>query len=281
MTNISVYGLWRDSEKYIDRSLTCLDSLLDLPNINFSFVFYENDSQDNTKNILNKWCDYDTNRSLISETLGFKKFGSVPNVERLILLSKYRNKFIDFFRQDNSDYSLLIDTDIVFTKENLTNLIETINNNNTVASIANTRQKDIPDLMFGKTTDSFYDVFCLRDRFFNNGLYFADCPLVLHDDRNNWENNIPIEISSGFSGFCLIKTKYLKHCMWSTCGHSEHVNFFAMLQKYGKILLSPSCKPHTDIDLSNISLDSCKNIANKQVEFIEQINQIYQISTTN
>lgn len=277
--NISVYGLWRDSESYIDRSLSCLEDLINISDISFSFYFYENDSQDNTRQLLQTWCNHSSNRTIFYEDLGFPKFGSVPDIQRLILLSYYRNKFQKLFAQDTSDYSLLLDTDIIFNKNHLLILLENIKKLKAAAVIANTRQKQIADLMLEKTTDSFYDVFCLRDKFCNNGLYFTDCPLVLREDRENWENNIPIEILSGFSGFCLANTAYLKYCKWSTCSQSEHVNFFLQLQKYGKIFIIPSCKPYTDIDISKVSIDSCKNIARQQINTINQINHIFELST--
>lgn len=279
MLRISVYGLWRDAEKYINRSLSCLHSLLDIKDTSFSFSFYENDSTDNTRSILKQWCGEGDNRNLIYEDLGFPKFGSVPDIERLILLSHYRNKFHNLFSKDTSDYSLLLDTDIIFNKDHFLTLLDHIERLKAVAVIANTRQKDIPDLMLDKTTDSFYDVFCLRDRFFNNGLYFTDCPFIMNEDRESWESDQPVEILSGFSGFCLAKTEYLKDCRWSTCSQSEHVNFFLQLQKYGKIFLVPSCKPYTEIDISKISIESCKNIAKQQLQMINQINHIFRLST--
>lgn len=276
-TKIKIYGLCRDSEPHLQRTLKQLESLVQKTEFDFSFCFYENDSIDNTRLILDSWIK-NYNGNIICETLNAKKFGSVPDIERLILLSYYRNKLISEAQNDDSDLSLLIDTDLVFDNLSFDRLIETINANKCVAVVANARQNLIPDLMFNETNDSFYDVFAFRDKFNNYGLYFTDCPFVLEQDRISWANKEPIKIQSGFSGFMLIKTQILKLCLWSTCGSSEHVNFCYNINRYGDILLCPNAKVYTDIDLSTISIEACKNIAQQQKQRMSQINQIYDLS---
>lgn len=275
---ISVLALFRDSEEYIHNTLSSLDILNSLGD--FDFYFYENDSVDNTKNILQEWLT-DKKGDLISENINSPKFGSVTNIERLILLSYYRNKAKSLLQNSKSDYTLLLDTDIMFTKEDfmcLYNFLE--KQQNAAMVVSNTRQYQIKDLMNNKTQDSFYDVFALRDKFNNNGLYFTDCPFVLNDDRNKWDHNHPITIKSGFSGFCLSRTEILKKedCFWSTCGHSEHINFCYSISKYGSISMLPYSQPTTKIDIHNINLDSCKKIAQNQIKTISNINNIYNTS---
>ena len=276
---ISVLGLWRDSTSVIERTLGSLDELN--RSGDFDFYFYENDSTDNTKNILEAWLKTKQG-NLLSETIKAPKFGSVPDIERLILLSYYRNKAKTLLSNSNSEYTLLIDTDIRFDITHFNILYESIIKLNCAMVVANTRQHQIADLMNSKTIDSFYDVFALRDTFNNTGLYFTDCPFILNEDREQWSKNKPVKIHSGFSGFSLIKTNILqKHsCLWSTCGHSEHVNFCSNVLQYGNIYIIPECKPKTDINLSSINLDACKQIAINQKNRIQQINQIYTLSIT-
>jgi hypothetical protein len=275
---ISVIGLWRNSTKHIQRTLDSLDNLAKLGD--FNFYFYENDSIDNTGQILSDWLK---NRSgeLLSENIQAPQFGSVPSIERLVLLSYYRNKAKTLIANSNSEYTLLIDTDILFSNINFQILYEFMQKIAGCAMVvSNTRQYQIDDLMNHETNDSFYDVFALRDYYNNNGLYFTDCPFVLNSDREAWKKNQAIQIKSGFSGFALIKTDILKQpdCFWSTCGHSEHVNFCNSVNRYGNIYMLPSCAPKTQIDLSSINLQACKDIAKNQINHIQQINQIYNLS---
>jgi hypothetical protein len=279
--NISVIGLWRNSEKHIYRTLRSLDDLSTLGD--FSFYFYENDSEDKTLEIINSWIK-NKSGSIISEKLNTPQFGSVSLVERLVLMAYYRNKAKTLIKNIDSEYTLLIDTDIIFTNQNFIILYEFITNvKNCAMVVANTRQNQIEDLMTNETQNSFYDVSAFRDYFGNNGLYFTDCPFLLDSDRQLWKQNSAIKIMSGFSGFALIKTDILKRpdCYWSTCGHIEHVNFCYSVSRYGDIYILPSCTPKTDIDLSKINIDACKSIAKNQLNQIEQINKAYNISTSD
>jgi hypothetical protein len=275
---ISVTGLWRDSESYILESLKNIESLSSIPNIDFDFYFYENDSKDNTKNILDKWISNKKGK-VNSEILNFPKYGSVVDIQRLILLSYYRNKLLSMINTTDSDYVLMIDTDISFTKNDFLELLNTFQKiDNSVMAVANTRQPQINDFMLNETSDSFYDVFALRDKYNNNGLYFTNCPLMLKQDREKWENEEPIRILSGFSGFSLIKTEVLKKCRWSTSYHSEHVNFCLDVNRYGDIYIVPKSKPTTQVDLSNVSIEKCKEIGIQQIKVVDNINQIYYLS---
>jgi hypothetical protein len=279
---ISVVGLFRDSEKHIHRTLSLLSELDSLGD--FDFYFYENDSIDNTKNILEKWL-VDRKGKLLSENINSPRFGSVPNVERLVLLSYYRNKSKELIvKNSQSEYTLLIDTDIVFTTEDFLILLNFMQKERNAAMVvSNTRQYQIEDLMNHETQDSFYDVFAFRDKLNNNGLYFTDCPFILNEDRTRWSSDQAVHIKSGFSGFALLRTDIIKNtdCFWSTCGNSEHVNFCYSVSKYGDIFMLPYCKPTTEINLSSISINACKQIAEKQKDLINNVNYIYNISTSN
>jgi hypothetical protein len=275
---ISIIGLWRDSENHISNTINSIEKLNSIPNIELDFYFYENDSKDNTKTLLEQFMK-DKKGKLTTENLGFPKYGSVPDIERLIFLSFYRNKLQDMIQNADSDYTLMIDTDISFNNNDFLELLKNIQTiNNSVMIIANTRQPQISDLMLNETPDSFYDVFCLRDKFNNTGLYFTDCPLPLKEDRDSWNNQLPVRILSGFSGFSLIETKVLKQCRWSTSQQSEHINFCLNVNRHGDIYIAPKSIPIATVDLSNISLDRCKQVAIEQINHINKINQIYALS---
>ena len=93
---ISVFSLFRDSQSHIHRTLSQFEEMLNIEDIEFEFFFYENDSIDNTKSILREWCERN-NGKVYSEDLGYPKFGSVDSLERVVLLSTYRNKVKDCF----------------------------------------------------------------------------------------------------------------------------------------------------------------------------------------
>ena len=272
---LAILGLWRDSEPYINTTLKSLEKLKEI--CDPEFYFYENDSVDNTYKILSDWM-LNKKGKLISEKLNAPKFGSVPNIERLILLSYYRNKSKELISNYYGRYTLLLDTDIKFNNGHLLDLISNIEKTNAVMLSANTRQHQIPDLMFNRTNDSFYDVFAMRDQYYNNGLYFTDCPFVLEKDRQIWNDEQPVKCKSAFGGFAIVKNAAIQKANWSTCQHSEHVNFCLDIGRFGDILISPSCRTQTDIDLSSINFEACKNIAEQQIQFVDRLNQVYSTS---
>jgi len=276
---ISVLGLWRDSANHAQRTLDNLGNIVaDNPNINFEFFFYENDSMDNTKEILENWIK-NYNGKIFSEQLGFPKFGSVIDVTRLVLLSYYRNKLKELcLSQLRSDYTLLIDTDIVFDNSHFKILMNNILNLNAAMVVANTRQNTFGDLMYNESNDTFYDAAAFKDRYNQDAIYFTDCPLVLSQDRASWKHDKPVKIGSGFSGFSLIKTEILKKCKWSVVGNMqnvEHVNFCYEVNNYGDIFIIPSCKPFTQLNKNTLNIPVIKEYALAQIEKINNINQIY------
>ena len=273
---ISVFSLFRNSESTLSDSLHRFSSLLDINNAEFEFFFYENDSTDNTREILTTWCK-DTKSKLFYEDLGSPSFGSVTNLDRLILLSYYRNKLKRLSGQLDSDYCLLVDSDIVYNNANIQMLIDEISNGWSMVT-PNVRQYEIPDLMLGETQDSFYDVFATRDNYFNQCLFFTDCPFILEKDRKLWKENKPIEVGSAFGGVALVDSKAYNSSWWSTTQHSEHINFCRDMRRFGPICIIPSCKTRSVVDQSVINLDSFKNTAERQKQILFQTNKIYNTS---
>ena len=248
---ISVLGLWRDSEEHIEKTLKFLEDIQS--GADFSYYFYENDSIDGTKYILKDWLS-SRKGDMLSETMSLPKFGSVMNVERLMLLAYYRNRCASQIKDVDTEYTLMIDTDVEFTKKDFSVLLSKMVELDCVMAIANTRQPQVKDLVTHLSEDSFYDVACLKDRYFNNGLYFSDCPLVLEKDRDSWYAGEPVKIAAGFSGFSLVKTEALKKCRWSTQGAIEHVNFCSELREFGDIYIVRECQPKTYFNASSVDM---------------------------
>jgi hypothetical protein len=280
VTEINVCGIWRDSEAYIERTLACLEKLSNLENFKFNFYFYENDSSDNTQQILKKWLE-NKSGELIHEDLGVPKLESLEPLHRFILSSYCRNK-LNQLTMAETEYTLLLNTDVVFDHIDFIRLFEKAKTiPMAVMLVANTRDFQTKDLMEEVTEDSFYDILTFRDKYFHHGLPFTDCPFLLKEDREAWNKNSPISISAGHGGFSLIRTPVLKQCFWSTVGQPEYVNFCSEISKFGNIVMIPDCKPKAVLDLSNVSPETCNKIAKEQIEKMEQINQIFYTSLSS
>lgn len=259
---IAVYALWRDSEPHIKRTLSQLEDLESL-DYDFEYYFYENDSKDNTVVILTEWLK-NRKHKFRHENLNAKKFGSVTSIERMQFLCDCRNKCKELLAETKSKYTVLIDSDVIFNKNNLKQHIETIEKIDDCQLITPNVRQNIPDLMNEVAEDSYYDVYPLFDSRGNRGLYFTDCPLRNGLDRMYWSLGNPVRCNSAFGGFALSYTNTIKQVKWSTDGECDHVNFCKEICKHGSIYIDPKNFVYVEIDLLKINLGNCKVIALQQ-----------------
>ena len=171
---IAVYSLWRDSEPHLSKTLSQLEDLEDL-NYDFEYYFYENDSKDSTVALLESWLEGRSHKFL-HEDLDAESFGSVQNIERMQMLCSFRNKCKDLLKNSSSKYTLMIDSDINFDKNNLESHLNLIDSLEDAVLVTPNIRQNIPDYTFEVTSDSYYDVYPLLDRSNNRGLYWTNCP---------------------------------------------------------------------------------------------------------
>lgn len=262
---VSVFCIWRDSEAHIQKTLKQLEDLESLGDFEFSFYFYENDSKDNTASILENWI---SNRKglFVSEKLNAQKFDSTTDIARMKLLCECRNKCKALAEKNDSDYSLLIDSDIEFNNNNFLLQIDFLNKNSgAVMTTANVRQS-IPDYTFGLSEDSYYDVYPFRDKHGNSGIYFSDCPSYKKEDQFDWKLGKPILCMSAFGGFAIVESWAFNQVEWNADIHCDHVNMCFDLNKYGNIYCIPRSKVYVNVGTEKINVENCKQISANQKE---------------
>ena len=266
--SVSVFCIWRDSCKTIERTLKQLEDLESLCDFKFSFYFYENDSKDETASILAKWMETRAG-NLLCEQLNAKKFGSTTDNARMKLLCECRNKGKNLAGDNKTDYSLLMDSDVEFNNENFLLQLKELNRlGQAVMTTANVRQP-IPDYTFGISQDSYYDVYPFRDKHGNTGLYFSDCPSYKKEDQFDWRIGKPIRCLSAFGGFAIIKSEFFNKVWWSCDVHCDHVNMCFDLSKYGSIYCVPRSKVYVGINVKEEDLEEFKKMASRQKEVYE------------
>lgn len=269
ITKISVFCIWRDSEEHINKTLKQLENLESLSDFEFSFYFYENDSKDKTNGILSDWISK-RKGEFLSEKLNAAKFGSTIDIARMKFLCQCRNKCKNLAKENDSDYSLLIDSDINFCNDNfLMQLDFLVKNKNAVMSTANVRQ-NIPDYVFGSCTDSYYDVYPFRDKHGNVGMYFSDCPSYKPEDQFDWKIGKPIRCMAAFGGFAIIRSYAFNNVKWSADLHCDHVNMCFDLSSYGEIYCLPRSKVYVDIGTDKINVSDAINNSKLQREHYEK-----------
>lgn len=117
---VAICSTVRDCAKALIRNISVIEKLRKCF-IESYVVIVENDSRDNTKNILNTWSKDSKKVYVLSEDLGVPTIpkkcpdGANPffSVHRIGLMAKYRNQYLDLLEENPEvDYVIVVDLDI-------------------------------------------------------------------------------------------------------------------------------------------------------------------------
>lgn len=234
---ITVISLFRDSEEYIHNCLSRLDNLETMTDASFEYFFYENDSIDNTKSILEEWIKNKQGK-LLSETLNFPSFSHVISSDRFQLMAHYRNKILSIAKPLKTDFTVILDSDIIFSSNIVNKYLPHFDDLSVVMVTSNTTQ-NIPCQMTKSNKSSYYDSLALIDTSGNQCMTWASNPFYKKKDRENWENGKPVSVSAAFAGIPMIRSSILNKVGWRSSGNLEHWQFCDQVNKHGKILAIP------------------------------------------
>lgn len=132
---ILICSLLRDAEQVIDKWWGLLKKVTMVHHtIEFDLAIYENDSQDNTKNLIESLVkeecdDYFSHTYILSENLHTNKFGSVVVEERVVNLANARNKCLEQASDLGAyDYIMSVETDALYEPKDLRMLFQEVKN---------------------------------------------------------------------------------------------------------------------------------------------------------
>ena len=230
MNIINVFMCLRNNEDTIINTFKLLNDIEVLHNeYKFRYYIYENDSTDTTKSII---IDFFKNHSgtCIFETLNKKQWGNTRDIDRVFDMSIYRNKMKSLCKNfKNSEFSIILDSNITFKNNILQQMIEILKDNDTIHMVT-------PFGFVKYRPKLYYDTFALD---LDSSIKGTNLQKIKHEIKSN---NL-IELKSGFAGFVLIRTKTLQKCSWK-CNSvgSEHNEFCKEVSKYGKIICASHIK---------------------------------------
>lgn len=151
--NVIFCGTCRNIEKYVKKSLDNIDKCGEKFN-SYKVVIYENDSSDNTRNLLEE--NKKDNYTYLYED-------NIKESLRTVRLSNGRNKLLNKVREinKNNEYNFMIMLDL-----------DDINSNGKfVESIDSCFKKKGWDVLTGNQSDKYYDIWAFRKK----GLLDYDC----------------------------------------------------------------------------------------------------------
>ena len=221
--NVLITGVVRDGEKEIGLNLARIDYLRRFFAKSYVFV-YENDSVDNTKEIINKWRKSRYNTVFYSEKLGTRKLAD-RSLERRINMATARNKYLEYARKLKDIHKIIIlDLDLAggYSFEGVLHSLSYNEENSIYTSNG---------LMYRNTERLFYDTWSYRDLDDNEGSNY-----LLYNRGEDL-----VKVNSNFSALSIYPSSILDYNIKYTSSDCDHVTINNQLTKYGyNIFLNPS-----------------------------------------
>lgn len=259
VSNISIICMFKNNENYLgeffEKITTEMEEMYDTI---FNYYIIENNSTDNTRNILRNFIKTKSDKSkliLFGVEKDYKNIGNGKNYDRLYNLSKIRNKLVNSITPLDSEWCLFIDSNIYFKKDILQKMFnkscETIG-----MMVPYTQQLFIPQIHKNMNLDKptlykhFYDTFSFFDE--NNKTFWPYCAFerCKYCNRETCTNNMNtvkkekdvVDVGSCFGGFALIRTEIINNPIirWDTMSYDtiekeestcEHFIFCYLLKK--------------------------------------------------
>lgn len=205
----------------------------------FKIILYENDSTDNTKDILVKLQNkYPKHFEFISQDINVPQYGPVKDSNRIKLLSYYRTKLQQYIKQNyqNYDYAIIFDTDFLDISINgLLNSFGWLSDNSNISAIAGY------SFTFKENHGMYflwnYDSWAYRHNAWIDGITVPIYPLV--QKYNTMlafgfsmlpKGSPPITVNSAFGGTAIYKMRDYIAGVYESYD-CEHVTFHKSLKK--------------------------------------------------
>lgn len=237
--NIVITGLTRNNGDKLYNNIKLLDNL----KINSSYFLYENDSTDNTQDLLQKLSQENPNCQYLSEKLNLIQYGQVKDKERTQRLAECRNICLEFIRDNHrtSDYVIVMDFDYsLLSIDGLFHSFGVLAENNKIDATAGfSYEIKMNNILWN------YDSWAFRWTWWDDLQKQYD---YYNIDPMGWFGlyyppigSSPIFVNSAFGGSCIYKTSVFLNGKYSG-EDCEHVMFhkFLKTQKDFVLVANPS-----------------------------------------
>jgi hypothetical protein len=232
---IVVTGICRNVGHCLEQNIIELNSLTKY-GANIEYFIYENDSTDNTKDILSK-LGSNERFNFTSQDLSLPHFGSLKSLERTSNLAKHRNRCLEYIKQyhNNTDFVIVVDLD--FSKISINGILHSFGifsqNYLFVDAIAG-NSFEIKKHNDGQQNIWNYDCWAYRgnwwDDLYKHTEYNMFDPMLWFGLWHPLIGSPPPQVNSAFGGCCIYKTQ--KYILGKYEGYDcEHVCFHKYLSK--------------------------------------------------
>ena len=254
-SSLIICGIVRDCDRNLKKNIPIINKLCSLSK-NYKIIIFENDSKDNTKQILKKWeinteniyiesknFNAENTIPLKTKNTSISPFYSKKRIEKMVF---YRNQYLNYIEQHNlfSDFVIVVDLDV-----------SRINLNGILDSFGQEREWDVISAngysLSPKLTKRYHDSYALIE----SGM--EKKPQTVQQITNNQykysflKPGLPlIQVYSGFGGLCIYKFNALKNIKYELMQNDdkvvevycEHVGLHSQMHENGfnKFFINPN-----------------------------------------
>lgn len=253
-SNITILSLVRNVENYLEKNVNLLLNFFKDHGSNTNFIIFENDSIDNTKNVLEKLKTfYSQNINVISTNLNRKHYGTVKDEARIKALSEYRNLIKDRGANIQSDFVMVIDLDFEeISLDGLLNSFGWLYSEKNISAVAGNSfeyKKGLVPNDPNRYNVWNYDCWAFRQNWWIDFDLIKPCPMNIINPMywfGLWippTGSSPISVNSAFGGCCIYRSNiYFKgQYNYTDCEHvCFHYSLYSDPTNNFHLVLNPS-----------------------------------------
>jgi hypothetical protein len=254
-STIIVCGIVRNCGKNLKKNIRTINQICDLAK-NYQVVMFENDSVDNTKQILTDWANERKNIHISLNDFNTitipKKSNTEVNpafsVHRMEKMTSYRNQYLDYMEKENleGDYVMIVDMDV--RKICKKGIIESFALNYEWDALTANGVSRAPSSFFRKR---YFDSYALIECGQENIPQTEESIKAKHYKWAFLKPNMPlIRVASAFGGLAIYKRKAIENCRYVVVLNDDkrveckvdHYSFHEQMRAngYDKIYINPA-----------------------------------------
>jgi hypothetical protein len=253
-STIIVCAIVRDCGKNLQKNIHTINEICDIAK-QYHVIAFENDSIDNTKQMLRKWTENQKNiyvllndfnsTTIPSQNTTVNRFFSKARIEKM---AKYRNYYLEYIETNKieADYVIVVDLDV--SKIYLDGILSSFGAEQDWDCIAANGYIYSPSVMFKKR---YYDTYALIE------CGMEDIPQTekkIKEAQYQWtflkQGQPLIRVASAFGGLAIYKKEAISGCRYGVIDNmddriecrTEHVHLYWQMKKngYDKIYINPA-----------------------------------------
>lgn len=253
--SVIVCGIIRNGEIGLKKNIPVIDKLCDMAK-SYHVVMFENDSVDNTKQILRQWAqkrpsvhisteDFHTQTIPSSVSNGANRFFSYSRISKM---AEYRNKYMEYIaeHQLKADYVIVVDMDV--RRIGLKGILDSFARSEQWDAIASNGYIYSPSACFRKRyNDTYALVECGRE-------HVSQTEESIAGNQYRWaflKPGMPLmAVYSAFGGMAIYKYEAICNCKYEVLPNAdsrvevrcEHFSICEQMHKngYGRIFVNPN-----------------------------------------